>query len=160
MADPLWFSVVQTAGIVGGLVFYGITCQQQAGAQREQADAQRQQARAQETQNLIAFSERHRAFWREAYRNPELQRVFSVTARAESLSTIEEEFINEALVFYEVSWRIVKNSYQEYLKPLAKDLARFLSFPLALATWNKTREVRDEQFAEFVRGAIEHSERF
>jgi len=160
MADPLWFSVVQTAGIIGGLVFYGITCQQQARAQREQADAQRQQARAQETQNLIAFSERHRAFWHEAYRNPKLQRVFSVKVQAESLSSVEEEFINEALVFYEVSWRIVTSSYQDYLKPFARDLARFLSFPLPLAAWNKTKEVRDEQFSEFVRGAIEHRGRF
>jgi hypothetical protein len=153
MADSLWVSIVEAVGIGGSLVYYGITCQQQANAQKEQAEAQKQQARAQETQNLMALNERHRSFWRDAYHNPELQRVFSADANAESLSIVEEEFINEVIVFYEISWRIAENSYQSYLPTLARDIARFLSFPLPAVVWKKITG-RDEPFVKFVERAL------
>jgi hypothetical protein len=155
MADSLWGSVIEAIGIGGSLIYYGVTCQQQANAQKEQAEAERQQAKAQETQNLIAFDKRHREFWREAYRNPELKLVFEAKpdVQPDSLSIIQEEFINEAFVFYEVSWRIVEQSYPDYLHTLARDMGRFLSLPLPAAVWKKTREARDKPFVHFAESA-------
>ena len=164
MADSLswiksdWFSVVQTVGIVGGLVFTGITCQQQARAQKEQAKTQEQQTKTQETQNLLAFTERHRSLWSEAYQKPELQRIFSPTVNGPTEPSIpEEEFLNVVFVHYETGWQIAESSYQRYLKPLATDIARFLSLPLPAAVWEKIKAVKDERFVRFVAEAVERN---
>ena len=157
MADPLWFSIAQTIGIGGSLIFYGISCQQQANAQKEQAEAQRQQAKAQDTQNFIAFTDRHHLVWSEAYQKPELERVFhaKVDLQATPPSVAEEQFLNVIFVHYETGWQVAKNSYERYLKPLARDAANFLSLPLPSAVWEKTKSARDPQFVEFVDDAIQ-----
>jgi len=144
-----WFSVVQTVGIIGGLLFTGITCQQQAKAQKEQA-------KAQDTQNLIAFADRHRSLWSEVYQKPELQRIFrcSVDLVATPPTVAEEEYLNVVFAHYETGWQIAENSYPRYLEPLILDVAKFFSFPIPSAVWQKTERSRDQQFVEFVKKAM------
>jgi hypothetical protein len=136
-----WFSVAQTIGIVGGLYFTGMSC--------------RQVAKAQETRNLLAFAERHRALWAEAYR-PELNRIFSYEADvlAKPVSIIEEEFLNVIFVHFEMGWRLAKSSDHSDLKPLALDIRDFFSRPLPNAVWEKTKKYRNPKFVRFAEKAL------
>jgi hypothetical protein len=137
-----WLSIVQTVGVVGGLFYTGITC--------------RQVAKAKQTENLLAFTERHRSLWSETYQRPELSRIFcsEVDALAKPASIAEEEFLNVVFIHYEMGWRLAKSADRSDLKPLAIDARHFFALPLPRAVWEKTRQFRNPKFVRFVERAL------
>jgi hypothetical protein len=137
-----WFSLVQTAGVVGGLIFTGVTISRDA--------------KAKEAANLLAFAERHRLLWSELLERPELQRIFSETADlSESpITQAEEVFLNLAFVQYEAGWRMAKNVDRNDLKPLKADVRKFFTLPLQRVVWDKTKGSRNPKFVRFVEKAL------
>jgi len=133
-----WFSLIQTAGVVGGLVFTGVTISRDA--------------KAKEAANLLAFAERHRLFWSEPLERPELRRIFSDRADLSEnpITQAEEVFLNLAFVQYEAGWRIAKSVDQNDLKPLKADVRKFFTLPLQRVVWNKTKDFRNPKFVRFV----------
>jgi len=137
-----WFSLIQTVGIVSGLFYTGIAC--------------KQEAKAKKTQNLLAFTERHRLLWSEAYQRSELSRIFcqEVDQLAQPASIPEEEFLNMVFVHFEIGWRLVKITDRSDLEPLARDVRHFFSLPLPRAVWEKTKANRNQRFVRFVERAL------
>jgi hypothetical protein len=142
-----WFSLAQTVGIVGGLLFTGISC--------------RQAAKAQQTGNLLAFAERHRTLWSESYLRPELHRIFKteLDLSAQPITTAEDVFLNVVCVHYEMGWRLARSADRNDLKPLAIDTRKFFALPLPRAVWEKTRNFRNPQFVRFVERALNNPSR-
>ncbi|MDR3562008.1 MAG: hypothetical protein P4N59_11320 [Negativicutes bacterium] len=149
MADILswvkseWFSVVQTVGVVGGLIFTGITIGRDA--------------KAKEVANALAFAERHRQFWSEAIERPELHRVFVENADLgkEPMTAAVEIFLNLAFVQYETGWLIAKKIDSSDLKPLKSDVRKFFALPLPHAAWEKNSDCHHPRFVRFVARAID-----
>ena len=140
-----WFSLIQTVGVVGGLIFTGITI--------------RRDAKAKEVANALAFAERHRQFWSEAIGRPELDRVFSANAdlSEQRTKTAEEIFLNLAFVQYETGWHMATKVERGDLKPLKADVRKFFSLPLPRAVWEETKAYRNQKFVRFVKRALEPS---
>jgi hypothetical protein len=138
-----WFSIVQTVGVVGGLIFTGITISRDA--------------KAKEAANALAFAERHRQFWREAIERPELRRIFSENADLleRRITAAERIFLNLAFVQYETGWNIAKKVDRSDLKPLKSDVRKFFSLPLPQAVWKETKQFRNQRFVRFVEKTME-----
>src|SRR5258705_13594958 len=92
MASPLWvavhwFELLQSIGIVGGLIFTGISL--------------RTDANVRQVQNLLKITEQHRNVWSPMYDNPNPHRIVSETADI-SLSqiTFEEELFFLSVILH------------------------------------------------------------
>jgi hypothetical protein len=143
-----WFSLIQTAGVIGGLIFTGLTV--------------RQEARARETQNLLAFAERHRLLWGEVGYRPELHRLIAKDADlvAKPITPAEEATLKVVLVHFELGWRLAKSMDRSDLDPLAKDIREFFSRPLPRAAWQTDKGCHNREFVRFVSRAIEPRGRY
>ena len=137
-----WFPVVQTVGVIGGFIFTGVTI--------------RQEARARETQNLLAFAERHRSLWSEIAERPELHRIIATNAdlAAKPVTPAEEVALNLVLVHFELGWRMARSVDRSDLKPLAKDIRKFFTLPFPHAAWNATKDCHNQRFVRFVETAM------
>ena len=137
-----WFNLFQTLGIIGGLLMTA------AAANRE--------AKAREIENLLVIAEHHRELWTAAYQQPQLERVFQTNAdiAVKPLKVAEEEFLNLAIVQYQITWCIAKAGGIVTIKELAADVRGFFSLPLPRVVWNKTKKFRNQQFVRFVDGAL------
>jgi hypothetical protein len=137
-----WFSVIQTAGIMGSLWLA--------------MSAARQEAKAKEIDNLLTIAEHHCELWGDVHKKRELDRIFQTTCDglAPGLTVAEEEFINLAIVHYLTGWRIAKSGGLTSLKELGADVRGFFSLPLPRAVWEKTKNYRNRHFVKFVGNAL------
>lgn len=137
------FNIIQTAGILGGLLLTA------AAAHRD--------AKAREIENLLTISGQHRQLWKEAIERADLQRVFEedTDVLLSPPTVAENEFTNMAIVQYETGWKLAKAGGITSLKELSNDMRGFFSLPLPRAVWEKTRSFRNRQFVRFVEKAIE-----
>src|SRR5689334_11095550 len=122
-----WFEVLQSAGIVGGLIFTGVTV--------------RKDERARKIHNSITLNEQHREIWKEFSAYPELGRVM-IPKRdlgREPISEREELFVNSLIVHLSTVYRAMKSDEFVVLEGLAKDVKTFFSLPVPQATWHKAR---------------------
>jgi hypothetical protein len=137
-----WFNLVQTAGIVGGLLMG--------------AGAANREAKAREIENLLTIAEHHREVWGELLKSPEVKRVLQPDADvvAEPLTVREEECTNLVIVHYLKTWRIAQTGGLFTVKELSADVRGFFSLPLPRAFWEKTKSFRNPRFVRFVEKAL------
>jgi hypothetical protein len=138
-----WFDLFQTVGIVGGLLFTGLTV--------------RKDERARKIANSIAINEQHRQIWKELYAYPELSRVMMPDRNLEQepASEREELFVNTLIAHLSTAYRAMK--YDEFvrLEGLAKDVKAFFSLPIPKGTWERVREFHDKDFVCFIEAQLE-----
>jgi hypothetical protein len=81
-----WFDLLQTLGIVGGLLFT--------------AYAIRKDEKGRKIGNLIAMNQQHHEIWRELYDRPDLARVLKKDADLNStpISDAEKLFVNSLIL--------------------------------------------------------------
>jgi hypothetical protein len=141
-----WFSIVQTLGIVLGLLFTAASfCK----------DGQ-----ARQLSNLLAMAERHRSLWSELQKCPELSRILKKKVDLSNAPTLaEREFLNLIIIHFETGWRVAKTTDREELKNFKIDVGEFFSLPLPRAVWEMTKTSHNPQFAGFVEQAIERRRR-
>jgi hypothetical protein len=137
-----WFPFLQTVGIVGGLVFTGISV--------------RQSTRARKASDLLALTEQHRELWNEVYSRPELQRIDarSVDLLAKPLTVAEERFLNEVIVHFHLGWQLAQRGSLLSLETMEADARTFFSLPLPNAVWTRTKNSRDPEFVKFIDGSL------
>jgi hypothetical protein len=135
--DSNWFSLVQTVGIVGGLIFTASTIRENSKERR--------------MSNMLTLSDRHRALWNEAVQRKELDRVFQPDADLKNPTTItEEEFLNLAMIHYELGWRLAKSIGRDEARAQERDACNFFSLPLPRAFWEKSKGFRNQRFVRYV----------
>jgi len=141
-AEANWFNIIQTVGILGGILLAA------AAANRE--------AKAREIQNLLTISEHHREVWTELLRAAELQRVLQPDADVvgKPPTTREEECANLVIVQFLKSWRVANAGGLLTLKELGADVRGFCSLPLPRVVWEKTKAFRNQRFVRFVERAL------
>jgi hypothetical protein len=137
-----WFSVVQTAGIVGSLLLT--------------LAALRRDHRARRTTDYLTLSTLHRELWSEMHRRPELARVTQpvVDLVAAPLSVPEEEFLMLVINHFHIGWHLFCEGGLLSLKVLAADARAFFSLPLPHLVWERSKQPRDPRFVRFIERAL------
>jgi len=140
--DGNWFNLIQTAGVIGTLLFAGL------GLHRE--------ASAKEIQNLLTLAEHHRDLWSKISGNKDLVRIFKADADVEQNppTIAESEFLNLVLVHFETGWSVANAGGITTLLDMQLDVRGFFSLPLPRAVWEKTKKYRNQRFVRFVENAL------
>jgi hypothetical protein len=134
-----WIDLLQTVGIVSGLVF-------SAYSTRKDADARK-------IANLIALSERHHAIWKQFYDRPELARILSASALA-PVTPEEKRFVISIIVHLDTVHRATKAKMFVSLEGLQRDIKDFFSLPIPKNVWEEVKPVQDSAFIAFVEDAL------
>lgn len=137
-----WFNVIQTAGIVGGLLFG--------------ACAARREAKAREFENHLKITALHRELWSGVTSNPSLARVVEQNPDIvrSPITLAEQEFLNLAINHFQTGWRFAKSGSLVGLDEMTSDVRNFFSLPLPRRVWEKSKQFRNLQFVRFVEEAL------
>jgi hypothetical protein len=137
-----WFPLLQSLGIVGGLLFTGL--------------AARREARSRLTSDRLVLLEQHRELWSEVHRRPELERVVlpSVDLVAHPVSVAEERFLNLVIVHFHTGWQLAVSGVVHSPEIMAADVRSFFALPLPRAVWEQAKAARDPEFVRFVEAAL------
>jgi hypothetical protein len=133
-----WFALLQSVGIVCGLLFTSLSI--------------RRDTRARRTTDLLTLTERHHDLWSEIHRRPELQRILNkeVDLVSRPVSTTEQEFLNLVFVHFYTGWLLAKSDALVPLEAMAADIRAFFGLPIPRFIWKQARDARDPKFVGFV----------
>lgn len=133
-----WFTVLQSAGIIGGLLFTGI--------------ALRRDAKGRRIENLIAITANHRDIWRDLYHRPELARVLRapVDLVRKPISREEEVFVVAVILHMNSVYQATKEGLFQKLSGFPQDIRWIFSHPIPSVVWEKIKSLQDQDFVAFV----------
>jgi hypothetical protein len=133
-----WFTLLQSIGIVGGLIFTGISFLTDAKDRK--------------VTNLIAVTHEHRDIWTQLYKRPELWRVLNRFPDLTKLPVTAEEqlFVNFVILHLSSVYEAMKNSMFFEAPGLGRDLKHLFSLPIPRFVWEKMKPLQDPKFIEFV----------
>jgi len=137
-----WFILLQSAGIIGGMLFTALSIRQATTARR--------------VSDLLTLTEQHRELWNEVYRRAELSRIFASTIDliANPVTVAEERFLNEVVVHFTTGWQLARKKSLITMEALKADLRSFFELPLPRAVWQQTKDSRDPEFVRFVQKCL------
>jgi len=137
-----WFDLLQSLGIVGGLLFTAWSLRSETTTRR--------------VNNLLAITKGHRDVWTEFYRRPELKRVLSDRADVgqDEITREEEIFINLVVLHLSCVFYARKTGLVFKLEGLRRDVGWFFSLPIPRAVWSKTKLLQNDDFVMFVETCV------
>jgi hypothetical protein len=141
-ANDNWFLLLQSVGIIGGLVFT--------------AESIRQGTKARRISDMLALTEQHRVLWQEVHERPELCRIpkAEVDLVANPITNLEDEFLNLAIVHFNTGWLLTREGALLTSEALARDVRSFFSLPIPRDVWERTKSNRDPEFVRFVESCL------
>jgi len=133
-----WFELLQTVGIIGGLVFTAFSVSKD--------DKSRKIA------NLIAIKQQHREIWRELFDRPRLMRVLKPDVDLNTEDVTDEEALFVKLLFLHLASVHRANQAGMFveIQALDKDIREFVALPIPRAIWNRLKPFLDKDFIELV----------
>lgn len=133
-----WFSVLQGAGIIGSLLFTGISLRKDIAARR--------------FSDLLSATAEHRELWSEVHRRSDLERILAtqIDLVSRPLTTAEDEFLNIIIVHFQTGWELAKQKGSAALEEFALDARHFFSLPLPHEVWIQSRFRRNPRFVEYI----------
>ena len=133
-----WFSLFESAGIIGGLLFTAVTLQVDARARR--------------IGNLIAITQHHHDIWTHLFTRPELARVLdkAVNLNSAPVTDQEELFVNLLILHLNSAYQAMQTGM--FVKPegLQRDIQMFFSLPIPRSVWEAAKSFQDADFVKFV----------
>ena len=137
-----WFSLLQSCGIVLGLLYTAIILIRDAKDRRRS--------------DVLALMEQHRELWSEVHRRPDLQRVLAGAADlvANPITVAEQEFLNLVIIHFHTGWQLARDETVVTLKTLKADARNFFNLPIPKSVWEQTRHTRDPKFMKFIEGCL------
>lgn len=138
-----WFNLVQTIGIVFGLIFTSASLRRDAGGRR--------------LANLLALKQEHRELWNTIHERPELARILTKDADliANPMTEPEEIFLRQLIVHVAVSWELIRQGTPLNRQAFRNDVADFFTLPLPRKVWLAVKGAQDARFRKFLENAIE-----
>lgn len=132
------FTLLNALGVVGGLLFTGISLHSETKTRR--------------VANLLTLTQNHRALWSEYFRNPQLARVLDATADTGKLPVNRDEEIFVNLVIQHLSSVFHALRDELVVKPegLRRDVWWFFSLPIPLVVWERAKVLQNDAFIAFV----------
>ena len=145
--DANWFALLQTAGIVSGFVFTGISI--------------RREGRTRRVQNLLTITEHHRSIWQQVFEDANLLRVLKRRANLRSRPVTLQERIFVNLIILHLTALLAAMRAKEIAKPagLDTDLQEFFSLPIPASVWRDTLFLRDEPTRSYVEALLNDSKK-
>ena len=137
-----WFDLLQTVGIVGGLLLTAYM------AWRDE--------RARQIGNLISINQQYIYIWQPLYDRPELSRVLKkdVNLNKEPLSEVECRFVKTLIVHLDTVRRASEAGMFVKIQALQNDVRDFFTLPIPRAVWDKIKPFQDEDFTQFIESAL------
>jgi len=138
-----WFSLLQTVGIIGSLIFTGVSLRQDTNGRR--------------ASDLLTLTEHHRDLWQEVYSRPGLGRIYAeeVDLIASPVTIAEERFLNEVIVHFHTAWQLVSQGSLLSLEAMRVDARTFFRLPVPQAVWKQTKTSRDSEFVRFIEKCLQ-----
>lgn len=142
MADH-GFVLLQSAGIIGGLLFTALSL--------------RRVIRADRLRLQFDLADRHSEIWRELFDNPRLARVLEPTADIENqpISHLEELFVTFLIHHLGCAVEAAQQGLLEAPEGLERDVATFFVLPIPEAVWRQKREYQSRSLIRFVERVLE-----
>lgn len=139
-----WHEVLEAVGIVGGLLFTGVTL--------------RHDLQARKIAEFLTQASQHRRLWGALHRRPGLSRVLESDRdlHQEPLRIEERRFLELVFTHFHTSWLIALSGHS--LVPadvLAADAGHFFKLPAPAAVWTEVRKMHQPEFVAFVDRAVE-----
>ena len=131
-----WFVLLQSVGIIGGLLFTTFSLRSETSTRR--------------VSNLLAITESHRKLWTEFYGNPKLNRVLDALADSGQITREEEIFVNLVIFHLNSVFYARKTGLVFKLEGLRRDIEWFFSLPIPRIIWEKTKVLQNDDFVVFV----------
>ena len=133
-----WFTLLQSAGIIAGLVFTGVSVRAEAKSRR--------------VTNLLIITQNHREIWSELYARPELSRVLDehVDLERQSITQDEKLFVRFLVLHLSGAHRAIQQDMFMSPEGLACDVRTFFALPIPRELWKKLRPTQDVDFVRFV----------
>src|ERR1041384_248579 len=127
-----WFVFLQSAGIIGGLLFTAFSL--------------RIDARVRRIGNLIAITQHHREIWTHLYTHPKLSRILDmeVDLKHNPYTNEEEIFITLLILHLNSAFHAMKSGMFVTPEGLRKDIQLFLALPIPRHVWEKTKAIQDK----------------
>src|SRR5437660_10851603 len=135
-ASHNWFSLLQSVGIIGSLLFTGLTLRQDVKERRTSHD--------------LAITKAHRELWTNLYKRPSLARVLDPNADLSSQPITQEEemFVLLLVVHLNTALEVLRSETPD--EALRQDIRWFFSLPIPKAVWEKVKGRQEPAFARFV----------
>jgi len=133
-----WLDLLQTFGIVGGLVFTGWSM--------------RRDERARKIGNLIDIKQQYREIWEQLYDWPELFRVLKPDANLneQPISDTERLFVKLLILHLDTVHRAIEDGLFVELKGIQDDIRDFITLPIPKAVWEKMKRFQNSDFVAFI----------
>lgn len=135
-------SLLESIGIIGGLIFTGV------GLHRD--------SRARRVGNLFTITQHHRELWQMASRNAALARMLDEERDALREPPNQEEriFVRSLILHLGTVYRAIK--LDEMLRPkgMESDVRSFFSKPVPRDVWKDEKHFQDDDFVAFVERQI------
>lgn len=140
-----WFVLLQSTGIIGGLVFTGWSL--------------RIDARSRRVGNLLRITQQHREIWKNLLDRPELARVLRPETSPTQEPVNDQEAVFLTFLFLHLNSAFYAMRERQFLTPegLRKDIQWFLSLPIPRAFWLTAKPYLDQGFVRFVEGCRDQS---
>lgn len=136
------FTLLQSVGIIGGLVFTGL--------------AFRAETRSRRVGNLIVLTQHHRDIWEDLYTRPSLSRVLKTSVDLDKAPVTREEevFVLLLILHLNAAFRAMSDSLAPRPEVLRQDIRSFFALPIPAAAWLRYRSFQDRDFVDFVEGVL------
>jgi len=137
-----WFTLIQTAGVIGGL-FYSST-------------ALLLDARVRRTEVILALTEAHREIWERLIEQPELTRILDPDAdiRTSPPTHAERRFVLLVILHLDSVRIAIKERAYAASPGMREDLREFFALPIPGAIANSALPYQDSEFQEFLHGVM------
>ena len=132
------FTLLNAVGVVGGLLFTGISLHSETKTRR--------------VANLLTLTQNHRALWSEYFRNPQLTRVLDATADTgkQPVNRDEEIFVNLVIQHLSSVFHALRDELVVKPEGLRRDVWWFFSLPIPLVVWERAKVLQNDAFIAFV----------
>jgi hypothetical protein len=133
-----WVDLLQSVGIVGGLLFSAHTI--------------RKESRARQIGNMLAAAQHHHSIWKEFYTSPHLARVTNRELELGECPITEAErmFVTAIIIHLDSLHRAIKARMFLQQEGLRRDVKDFFSLPIPRAVWEDAKLMQDRDFVAFV----------
>lgn len=132
------FTLLNAVGVVGGLLFTGISLHSETKTRR--------------VANLLTLTQNHRALWSEYFRNPQLTRVLDATADRSKhpVNRDEEIFVNLVIQHLSSVFHALRDELVVKPEGLRRDVWWFFSLPIPRCVWEQAKVLQNDAFVAFV----------
>ena len=138
-----WFDLLQTAGIIGSLIFT--------------ATALRDDTRERRVNNLLFLTKNHRELWSSMFHRPELSRILdeSIDVTQKPATPGEQLFVNLVIQHMHSAFQAMNERLVIKPESMQRDIGLFLGLPIPNAVWKQVKNLQDDDFAAFVESCLE-----